>query len=306
MEVAESRETTSVGPPAGAESTITNGEHHLFIDDSLIDDDGRSSSLSEIDDVSENMAFDLESPKPEKTITENDSEAETERIEDSPNNIRLRRDIVVSAGPSPSKLAQSTAYDEVEDEEHVPDNSPSKPSSKINQVPKASEETPGLDDSALSEGFGKKRKRHGSADELDMELDEGDEPPQKRRGSLRSELSDPPADDILLTPEPIEDPPKPNEEDTPADDIPESDLPAVPAKGRKGKKGKRKGRRPRDADDDADMATEIGAEGGGDDTLGDEEPAERGEDADDGEAAAKLEEECKSFCRSGSSAHPLY
>ncbi|KAF7594240.1 hypothetical protein BBP40_009792 [Aspergillus hancockii] len=291
MEVAESRETTSVGLPAGAESTVTNGEHHLFIDDSLMDDDGRSSSLSEIDDVSENMAFDLESPKPEKTITENDSEAETERIEDSPNNIRLRRDIVVSAGPSPSKLAQSTTYDEVEDEEHVPDDSPSKPRSKINPLPEAGEETPGLDDSTLSEGIGKKRKRHGSPDELGTEIDEGDEPPQKRRGSLRSELSDPPAEDIVLTPEPMEEPSKPNDEDTPADDIPEFDLPAAPTKGRKGKKGKRKGRKPRDVDDDADMATELGAEGGGDDTLGDEEPAERGEEADDGEAAAKHEEE---------------
>ncbi|KAB8207469.1 Sds3-like-domain-containing protein [Aspergillus parasiticus] len=300
MEVAESRESASVGPSAGAESTVTNGEHHLLIADALIDDDddGRSSSLSEIDDVSENMAFDLESPKPEKAMTENDSEAETERIEDSPNNIRLRRDIVVSTtnhGPSPSKLAQSTTYDEVDDEEHVPDDSPSKPRSKNNQVPDLGEETPGLDDSALSEGIGKKRKRHGSADELGTELDEEDEPPQKRRGSLKSELSDPPAEDIVLTPElieeePIEEPSKPNEDDTPVDDIPESDLPAAPAKGRKSRKGKRKGRKARDVDEDADMALEIGAEGVGDDALGDEEAAER-EEADDGEAATKLEEE---------------
>ncbi|KAE8351227.1 Sds3-like-domain-containing protein [Aspergillus coremiiformis] len=298
MEVAESRETTSVGPPAGPEATVTNGEHHLFIDDALIDDDdGRSSSLSEIDDVSENMAFDLESPKPEKIIAENDSEAETERIEDSPNHISFRRDIVVSAtnhGPSPSKLAQSTTYDEVEDEEHLPDDSPSKPRSKNHQVPDVGEETPGLDDSTLSEGIGKKRKRGGSADEVGTELDEEDEPPQKRRGSLKSELSDPPPDDIVLTPEPIEEPieepSKPNEEGTPADDIPEFDLPAAPAKGRKSKKGKRKGRKTRDVDEDVDMALETGVEGGGDDTLGDEEAAER-EDADDGEAATKLEEE---------------
>ncbi|KAF5860685.1 hypothetical protein ETB97_001253 [Aspergillus alliaceus] len=301
MEVAESRETTSVGPPAGAESTVTNGEHHLLIDHALMeddDDDGRSSSLSEIDDVSENMVFDLESPKPEKIIAENDSEAETERIEDSPNHIRLRRDIVVSAtshGPSPSKLAQSTTYDEVEDEDHLPDDSPSKPRLKNNQVPDLGEETPGPEDSALSEGIGKKRKRAGSTDELGTELDEEDEPPQKRRGSLKSDLSDPPADDIVLTPEPIEEPieepPKSNEEETPADDIPESDLPAAPTRGRKSKKGKRKGRKTRDADEDADMALETGAEGGGDDILGDEEAAERGEEGDDGEAAAKLEEE---------------
>ncbi|KAE8150984.1 transcriptional regulatory protein DEP1 [Aspergillus avenaceus] len=288
MEVAESRETTSVGPPTGAES-VTNGDHHLLIDDSLMDDDGRSSSLSEIDDVSENMAFDLESPKPEK-VAENDSEAETERIEDSPNHIRLRRDIVVSAsaGPSPSKLAQSTTYDEVEDEEQVPDDSPSKPRAKSNPVPATGDDTPGLDDSALSDGMGKKRKWQGSADDLAAELDEEDEPPQKRRGSVKSDLSDPPAEDIVLTPEPIEEPSKP-EEEIPADDVPESDLPAAPTKGRKGKKGKRKGRKTRDADDDADNAVETG-EGGLEDTLGDDETAER-EDVDDGEAAAKLEEE---------------
>ena len=126
MEVAESREPGSVGPPAGAGTANTNGGQNPFLDL----DDGRSSSLSEIDDVSDHELSDYDSPKLEKAAPENDSEAETERVEDSPNNDRLKRNIVLSAsnGPSPSKLAQSTTYDDVEDdEEHVADDSPSKP-----------------------------------------------------------------------------------------------------------------------------------------------------------------------------------
>ncbi|PYH99500.1 transcriptional regulatory protein Dep1 [Aspergillus ellipticus CBS 707.79] len=291
MEVAESREPVSVGAPAGADSAVTNGEQNILLDDSLMGDD-RSSSLSEIDDVSENIPSDYESPKPEKVAPENDSEAETERIEDSPN-FRSKTNIVVSATgyePSPSKLAQSTTYDDVEyDEEHVADDSPSKPRAKTTRAAEVADEMPGLDDSTLSEGIGKKRKRLESGDEGGTEIDEEDLPPQKRRGSVKSDLSDPPADDIVLTPEPMEEPPKINEEDTAADEIPESILPVAPAKTKRAKKGKRKGRKTRDADDDVDNgALETGVEV---DDLGDDDTAERGEEADDGEATAKLEEE---------------
>ncbi|OOF96304.1 hypothetical protein ASPCADRAFT_144586 [Aspergillus carbonarius ITEM 5010] len=291
MEVAESREPVSVGAPAGADSAVTNGEQSLLLDDSFMADD-RSSSLSEIDDVSENIPSDYESPKPEKVAPENDSEAETERIEDSPN-IRSKTNIVVSAAgyePSPSKLAQSTTYDDVEyDEEQVADDSPSKPRAKTTRAAEVVNETPGMEDSALSENIGKKRKRLESGDEGGTEVDEEDLPPQKRRGSVKSDLSDPPPDDIVLTPEPMEEPPKSVEEDTAADEIPESTLPTVPAKGKRAKKGKRKGRKTRDADDEIENgALEIGAEA---DDLGDDDAVERGEDADDGEATAKLEEE---------------
>ncbi|KAL4888683.1 Sds3-like-domain-containing protein [Aspergillus ambiguus] len=294
MEVAESTESASVGPPTGVDSNVANGAQNLLFDhQSLIDDDdGRSSSLSEIDD----MPSDYESPKPEKLATENDSEAETERIEDSPNRFRPgATNIVVSAtgvNPSPSKLAQSTTYDDVEDdEEQVADDSPTKPRSKNPRVAGAADETPGPDDSTLSEGTGKKRKRLGSGDDAATEMDEEDGPPQKRRGSLRSELSDPPAEDITLTPEPMEEEPsKAIEEETPADDVPESDQPAPPAKSKKSKKSKRRVRKPRDADEDVDGTADTGAEGGPDDQAGEDDTAERDE-ADDAEAAAKLEEE---------------
>jgi hypothetical protein len=291
MEVAASRESAPVGPPTGPDATITNGDQDLLLDDSLMDD-GRSSSLSDIDDVLDNEPSDYEeSLKPEKLAPENDSEAETERIEDSPNHFRRTNIVVSSYGPSPSKLAQSTTYDDTEDGDNQIEDSPSKPRSKPNGILESAEEILGLEDSTLSEGTGKKRKRPESGADLEGETGDEDEPPQKRRGSVKSELSDPPADDSALSPEPIEEVIKANEEDTPADDLPEFDLPTAPAKNRKGKKGKRKGRKIRDtADDDMDSgALETGAEGPADD--GDDENIERGEDADDGEAAARLEEE---------------
>ncbi|KAH3203844.1 hypothetical protein KXW62_006916 [Aspergillus fumigatus] len=293
MEVAASRDSAPVGPPTGPDATITNGDQDLLLDDSLMDD-GRSSSLSDIDDVLDNEPSDYEeSPKPEKLAAENDSEAETERIEDSPNHFRRTNIVVSSYGPSPSKLAQSTTYDDAVDGDDQIEDSPSKPRSKPNGILESAEDILGLEDSTLSEGTGKKRKRPESGADVEGGTGDEGEPSQKRRGSVKSELSDPPADDSALSPEPIEEVIKANEEDNPADDLPESDLPTAPVKNRKGKKGKRKGRKTRDtADDDMDSgALETGAEGPVDD--GDDENIERGEDADDGEAAAKLEEESK-------------
>lgn len=289
MEVAESRELSSVGQPTGTGTTDSNGGRNTFLDI----DDGRSSSLSEIDDVSDHELSDYESPKLDKAAPENDSEAETERVEDSPNNDRLKRNIVLSAShnPSPSKLAQSTTYDDVDDdEEHVADDSPSKSRTKKNGITEAVDDTPGLEDSTLSEGIGKKRKRLGSLDDTGTEFGE-DEPLKKRRGSLKSDLSDPPPDDMVLSPMPIEEPSKTAEDQAPADDVHESDLLTVPAKARKGKKGKRKGRKVRDADEDIEVGG-AGDADAADDHLEDNDTAER-EEVDDGEAAAKHDEECK-------------
>lgn len=298
MEVAESREQTSVGPTTGAESTMTNGERNPFLDDPLMDD-GRSSSLSEIDDVSDDEPSDFDdSPKPEKQL-ENDSEAETERIEDSPHNIR-KRDIVLSAGgtgsagPSPSKLHQSTTLDDVDGDEHLLDDSPSKPRRPSNNNA-IDDETAELDDVELPDSIGKKRKRVEAGDETGTELGE-DEPLKKRRSSIKSDLSDPIDDDTPLSPEPMmDDEPAPIMDDELAvDDIPESELPVVPSKGRRGKKGKRKTRSARYGAEETDtckagalmeeIANNLGVV---------EEPVEPIDEADDAEAAARVEEECK-------------
>jgi hypothetical protein len=107
-------------------------------------------------------------------------------------------------------------------------------------------------------------------------------------------LSDPIDDDTPLSPEPLEDPMAINDDDTPADDVPELDLPAPPMKGKKGKKGKRKGRRTQDADEETETGgADATAEDVADEILGeDEEPTERGDEPDDAEATVRAEEEC--------------
>lgn len=292
MEVAESRDHGSVGPPTGADTSGANGQPSF-----LFDMDDRSSSLSVLSEVSDNdlSDYDEEPLKSDKNALENDSEAETERVEDSPNNARLRNDIVVSAsgyGPSPSKLAQSTTYDDVEDdEEPTVDDSPSKPGPKRNGIAEQAEDTPGPDDTP-SESISKKRKRLGSVDETGSDL-EDKEPLKKRRGSVKSELSElsgPPADETLISPEPTEEVPK-DQDSMPTEDIPESDAPAVQTKAKKVKKGKRKSRRGKDMDEPEAGTAELG---GVDDNAAEEEDAiEREEEADDAETAAKHEEECE-------------
>ena len=142
---------------------------------------------------------------------------------------------------------------------------------------------PALDDSALSESLKKKRKRpDAGGDETGTEFGE-DEPPSKRRGSVRSDLSDPPAD--TLTPEPFDE----EEPLKPADD----ETPAAPVKGKRGKRSKRRTRKTRDVDEETEGGGVDGADGAADDQLDDEDHADRGEEVDDAEAAAKHEEECK-------------
>ncbi|KAJ5563654.1 hypothetical protein N7535_008818 [Penicillium sp. DV-2018c] len=296
MEVADSREQASVGPSTGAEPRLPNGERNPFLDNPLIDDDGRSSSLSEIDDVSDNEPSDFEDPIKSDKL-ENDSEAETERIEDSPHNIR-QRDIVLSAasaGPSPSKLHQSTTLDDVDDEELVADDSPSKPrrSSKNNGL---TDDIPILGahgDSEFPDSIGNKRKRVEGGDETGTEL--GDEEPlKKRRSSIKSDLlSDPMDDDAPLSPEPLDNSRDLNEDDTLGDDVPESDLPALPSKSKKSKKGKRKGRKDQDADEEPDTGVEGTLEDAADEVGEDEEPVEQGDEPDGPEAALRAEESVK-------------
>lgn len=290
---------------------MTNGERNLFLDDPLMDD-GRSSSLSEIDDVSDNELSDFEdSPKPDRQL-ENDSEAETERIEDSPHNIR-KRDIVLSAGsagPSPSKLHQSTTLADVDDEEPMADDSPSK-LRRLSHNGVSADNTE-LEDAELPDSIGKKRKRAETGDETGTDVGE-EEPLKKRRSSIKSDLSDPIDDGEPLSPEPIdeslEDLSAVNDE-VAADEVPESNLLAEPPKSIRGEKGKRKGRKAADTDEEPERGDlEATAEGVAGDNLGEyEEPAERIDEPDDTEAAAKAEEECKvptSIFLRGSTLTPL-
>jgi hypothetical protein len=312
MELAESRESAALEQSAATAADISNSSHDLLVDGSLVDD-GRSSSLSDIEYVSSQEPSDdeLVLPKPDRGTAEIDSEAETERIDNSPrNNIRARKDIVVSASrleSSPSKLAQSTTYDNVEDDEDAElDDTPSKArrsSRNNNNVLEEFDEPPVSDDPSRflppRDLAGKKRKRFHSGEDTGTEAGE-DGPLKKRRSSFKSDLGE---DEAVveppLSPEPVDDGLKLNEvsnRDTPADETPDRDISATPAASRvkKGKKGKRKGRR-KEMDEDTDTGgVEPSAEGAPDDPLPDDEDAgEVGEEGDDAEAVAKSEEESK-------------
>ncbi|KAH8701085.1 Sds3-like-domain-containing protein [Talaromyces proteolyticus] len=312
MDVIESAEPV-VQSTSAVDSATSGPDASMFIDDPLGDDD-RSSSLSEIDDVSENELFDNEPlHAQESALAEADSEAETERLEDSPRHPRNLRNINLSSTnrfeSSPSKLAQSTTYDEADDDEHEMDETPSKARQLSNENGVMGDEEEDEDDENEEEDetgiaagddpeklptppdvAGKKRKRLLSAD---VEADLGDnEPLRKRRGSLKSEIGDELPIETPLSHEGTEDASKHeiSRKGTPLEDAQDLDVPAVATRGKKGKRGKRRGRKAKDADEDMENGDSI-VEGTEDQLQEDEETGEAGDDADDAEATAKSEEE---------------
>ncbi|KAH0551536.1 hypothetical protein GP486_007246, partial [Trichoglossum hirsutum] len=114
-EIAIARDFTP--PPASEDNDVNptrNGEGMV--------DDG-SSSLSEIEDGVDEDDRQHRNGTLSEAAAENDSEAETERLESSPQRIRKRRNVVLSSGESaksversPSKLANETMF---EDTNHV-------------------------------------------------------------------------------------------------------------------------------------------------------------------------------------------
>ena len=265
----------------------------------VMEDDTRSSSLSDIGDQLEAENIDF---SPRKVASEVDSEAETERIEDSPHRVRNKTSIVLSAagyGTSPSKLAQSTTYDDLqeddEDNEVEESQSKAKRSVKTNGVE-------GDDDSndeeeelpSPQEVIGKKRKRVASIGDI-SELQSAEEPSRKRRGSMPVARTSPLPSVELRPRGPVTEPtPKTGEvenDETPATEE-DTVVETRASKGRKGKKGpaKRKGKKTRDAEDEVEEEINLPENGVGDEAGEDEENAEIAEVGDDAEAALKLEE----------------
>lgn len=296
MEPAESKD------PAGGGTVVvdqgsSNGNSNLPFDP--LGDDGRSSSLSEIDDVSEQEVSDDESLQLGKPPTELDSEAETERIDESPSHVRTRRDIIVSASrfeSSPSKLAQSTTYDDLEegDEGDVETPSKSRASSNKNGLAHSGDEPSVPEDTGRLPSppdlAGKKRKRVQSGDDTPAATTD-EEPLRKRRGSLRSDAGEDTAKVAPKSREATEDPTKldaPSQRETPAEDMLDEDVSVPASRTRKGKKGKRRGKRTKDGDDETENGNAEAAE-----EQADEDEGGDAADGEDAEAAGKSEEECK-------------
>lgn len=295
MDVAESAD------PIATAVDLARSNHDIDLSIDHLGDDGRSSSLSEIEDVSDNEPSDDELPRLQPAATEDvDSEAETERLEDSPNNHRIPRNIKLSGAnrfeSSPSKLAQSTTYDEMEEEEEEDElnDTPSK-ARRVTKSNGVSEdiETPILEDADKQQSppdvVGKKRKRLQASEDLEPDVGDDDEPLRKRRGSLKvDDVGEDVAADSSTIREETEDVGKQEVSETPADDAQDSAAPVT--RGRRGKKGKRKGRKARDVDDELENG-DIAIESTEDPLPEDEEAADAVDEANDADATAKSEEE---------------
>lgn len=304
MEVADPAGSAAVDSHLAVDPALTNGEDP-FGKDEVVDDD-RSSSLSEID---EGIDQEDDSPISHKLQAEVDSEAETERIDDSPNAVRTRKDIVVSAGGyenSPSKLAQSTTYDEMDVDEETPatEDSPSKPPryTKSNGfAATAKEPTPtDADDNtpATLESAGTKRKRSEAEDDSGTVSGDDDEPARKRRGSATSNSPDNEGTDEAPVPtDAAEDVPEvnqPSKDGSPVtEETQDNETRPAPAKGRKGKKGKRKGKKTKEIDEDTDKAVDRDSRAPTVENGPDEGANEAAEEAGEADNGAKVEEECE-------------
>ncbi|KAG5300945.1 transcriptional regulatory protein DEP1 [Histoplasma ohiense] len=277
-----------------------------------IADDARSSSLSDLDDALDNDHLDIESPKLEKLASEIDSEAETERIEESPSHPRNRTNIVLNAGifeTSPSKLAQSTTYDELnDDEDDEPETSPSKLRRKASTNGVLATDNVATTDgrellNASLETINKKRKRLDSEGDVSPESGE-EEPLRKRRGSVPvSGTASKSLPDFPPTPtiaEALQKTGETSPDETPvAEETQSLDARAPVSRGKRGKKGKRKGRNVKQAYDDAEAESVPAPEDAEQDVNGladeqvaeEEEQAEPVDEADDTEVVSKAEEE---------------
>ena len=151
-------------------------------------DDDLSSILSELDDGSDPANAQLLAL--DGAENEDDTEAETERLENSPNKSQGRRMSLIS----PSKLGQQVAGQLSPGVEKFSDSAMSSPMSSDDDVLSEDGETlesgPGksmglLNYDALLQSS-QKRKRSMLDDEMDAAPDEGDEDPLSRRKRIRS------------------------------------------------------------------------------------------------------------------------
>jgi hypothetical protein len=291
---------------SAAEAQLQN-DHDINMDSDMIDDDDRSSSLSDIEDEAESP--NEETPLQMDPPTEADSEAETERIDSTPNKMGGSKKMVLntkSFEPSPSKLAQA-----VEPESGDEDDSDSAISSPLastrdsvnGDIADGEEEmNEEVDDTIMQQQTtnGKKRKRS---------LLDGDEladsakgrSRRQRTGSVQSDTSITQAvseDGILSSREGTLEPAEAKADVLNGDEVNEDRAEteqetAGATKDVKGKsvEGRRRALRGKNADEIAQNDPEDADPQDTEAVGSDAEEAPDNEDVDDAEAAAKSEEE---------------
>lgn len=324
---------------AGADAILQAAAANVS-DDELsdvdVDGDG-SSSLSEIEDKDDEPEQDPDGSEEELSNAyddENDSEAETERLEESPNKIRTHKDVVLSSqndghiyNHSPSKLHnQIMPDDQVGEDEDDPlsDDEISlreSPKSSVHDDPEPPTAATSLEDSAgegkqlLSTIDADSRKRKRSIMAGSGLSDDADEPLRKRTGSIMT-----PGDEYVVedeehhdeeldTSNPISGNISGNEREEQEDEVAEEaeepvaaeeEVPeaveALTSPKRRGRKKKKVIENGVTHDEDPGTGADDDAAVNGEDEPqnGDEEAAEN-EGDDEAEAALKNEEERK-FC----------
>lgn len=237
-----------------------------LVEHEMADFDARSSSLSDLEESTEDRAVGSSSKQPARTIDDEvDSEAETERLEKTPRKANLLHNTILGSQngveKTPSKLAQEVVLDGSNDitaldtfaTERTFSLHPS-PITPVRDGPELSKPAQ-LDDG--TESPSRKRKRSVSAT---SSLSEADVPLAKRANSSKYSLDGATAqigtsqqhgaemleDASVLMHEPEMNDVENVDED--ADATPAEPL--APMKGKKGKyKGKRKGRKPNSGND---------------------------------------------------------
>jgi hypothetical protein len=207
-----------------AADTILQAAREASLDDLSdmdVDPDG-SSSLSEIEDKDGDQDDDGEGSDELSNISgeENDSEAETERLEDSPHKFRQQKDVVLSSNAknqvyehSPSKLHKQITLDDDEEEEEemlseddISEDGSPKSSAHDERDPEPVTTSTSLEDSSrednnmLSVMEVDTRKRKRSIMAVNGLDEDNDEPLRKRTGSIMA-----PAEDYAIEDDPDDD-----------------------------------------------------------------------------------------------------
>jgi len=168
---------------------LSNTAAAIAENNDLPDDDDRSSSLSELEDAPDNMELEEDEEEEDAVQLNNaidgDSEAETERLEESPD--KSRRPFQIS----PSKLAQSmNAADERPEIEELTNSEVSSPMTPVEDSPLQSELSEAEDVlnplDILSQAAASTNKRKRLSDVMDLMEDQ--RPRKRRTESIDSEV----------------------------------------------------------------------------------------------------------------------
>ncbi|KAK5731836.1 hypothetical protein LTR17_011048 [Elasticomyces elasticus] len=227
--------TANRSPEATRDTVLNNDAMQAEADNGIHGDlqDDSSSILSDPDDerddfVSANAAIGNRTPQPQlvaQSTKEDDSEAETERLENTPQKLFQHAD---STGRTPSKLSQAATVEE-----------------ELSEPPSPLQMNTGAASSTSTVGpIGKKRKRSETAESpLTSAESDLEESPRKRSHEMHPEPAAEEGDDTIVPDDTLDGVAKAEVEVVAPQEELGTPAPVALTKGMKGKKGKPKGRK---------------------------------------------------------------